>query len=157
MLVIQNVYLYQKSGSDLKLKHFWWRGFLDTFSVISKVWSLLHQGSVGASSEYKILLDIYIYLCHALRIFIVVCHQEICIFEGGIFDKKLLVELYTNVVIFLWSNWWFRESANFKRRVNCRKKNNSLFVSKLLMHDDASILAKIKSTTCNRYYMTVTK
>ena len=37
------------------------------------------------------------------------------------------------------------------------KKNNSLFVSKLLMHDDASILAKIKSATCNRYYMTVTK
>ena len=48
------------------------------FLRISKVWSMLHHGSVGAGSEQRMLLYVYIYF---FGIFLLCFHQEISVFS----------------------------------------------------------------------------
>ena len=102
------------------------------FLCISKVWSMLHQGSVGASSVQRMLLYVYIYFCCCCFPSKKLCfyhfhfsfwwsikfpQQNIHQSETRIGDRKLWLELYVaQVSLTQWSILFFFDVPSLKLR-----------------------------------------
>ena len=138
MLVIENVYLHQKSRHRFEVKILSVSLKFGACNITSQ-WGRVQNTECYFIFTYTFLIFFFLlvikkFVFLSILFLFLMKHQ---IFktgktETGIVHKKLSVELYADVVTSPWSNLWFtkaitklKEIANFKRRVKCRKQWNN--------------------------------